>query len=103
MFDLRKYIIILLLLPGCVRIAHIDKNGGIVIDRPDLYSETAKLHEERHQAGLYHCWNNRCVMYFMDLGSVDFCTKCKAKLKKIKSRYPTTLEWLNKNFKEWKD
>ncbi len=81
-------LISLLVLSGCTRIAHIDDSGGIVIDRPDLYSATAKMHEEYHLQGLGHCRDNKCVMYFMDLGSLKLCPKCKAKLR------PTTLDWL---------
>ena len=86
---MKKLLLIsLIVLSGCTRIAHIGEAGDIVIDRPDLYTATAKLHEEYHQRGLGHCRNNKCVMYFADLGSLELCPKCKAKL------LPTTLDWL---------
>ncbi len=86
---MKKYIIICLLaLSGCTRIAHIGEDGSIIVDRPDLYSATAKMHEEYHLRELGHCGNNKCVMYFMDMGSVELCGKCKSKLR------TTTSEWL---------
>ncbi len=82
-------LISVLALCSCTRIAHIDNNGNVVIDRPDLYSETARLHEvEGHLWGLQHCNSKKCYMYFMDVGSVILCSKCKAKLR------TTTSEWL---------
>ncbi|KKL25052.1 hypothetical protein LCGC14_2409190 [marine sediment metagenome] len=88
---MRKLLLIILLaISGCTRIAHIDEAGDIVIDRPDLYSATAKMHEDHHLLGLYHCWNNKCVMYFMDKGSVVLCPKCKSKLR------TTTSGWLDR-------
>ena len=85
----RLILISLLTLTGCTQIAHISKDGYVIIDRPDLYSETARLHEEEgHLWGLYHCSDKRCYMFFMDLGRVELCGKCKAKLK------TTTLDWL---------
>lgn len=81
-------LIIALAISGCTRIAHVGESGDIVIDRPDLYSATAKMHEEYHLRELGHCGNNKCVMYFMDRGSVKLCPKCKAKLR------TTTSDWL---------
>lgn len=88
---MKKLLLIsLIVFSGCTQIAHIDEKGDIIIDRPGLYSATAKMHEEYHQQGLAHCKDRKCVMYFMDLGSIELCSKCKAKLR------PTTLDWLEK-------
>jgi archaemetzincin len=68
---------------------------GLPPDKKLFYLRMLKeaVHELGHTYGLDHCTDFHCVMYFSnslqdtDRKGVDFCRKCKAKLKSMYNNY----------------